>query len=138
MIVVDTTVLIDIRRGRLSIKKLIDILKLEEFYISEMSIKELYDGLGYTRMKLGEEIYQKNKRLIEELLTGFYTIPICARILKLAGLKEGEMRAKGIIIDFEDIIIGISALIKQADWIISRNVKHFKEFTVPCKSYSIE
>lgn len=64
--------------------------------------------------------------------------PISACILKLAGLKEGEMRANGIIIDFEDIIIGISAQVKQADWIISRNVKHFREFTVPCKSYPIE
>ena len=138
MIVVDTTVLIDIRRGRLSIKSLIDNLRNEEYFISEISIKELCDGLGYTRIKLGEEIYQTNTRLIEELLAGFYTIPINARILKLAGLKEGEMRAKGMIRDFEDIIIGISAQVMQADWIISRNVKHFENFTVPCKSYPIE
>lgn len=126
MIVVDTTVLIDLLRRRENIKEKFISLHEHDFFISEISIAELYDGLGYTRAKMGEDLYEKKKKEIELLLNEFHTIPITSQILKISGEKLGELRALGKTQDFEDIIIGVSAEIQNSDFLLSRNEKHFK------------
>ena len=137
MIVVDTTVLIDLRKGRPGVKKILSKYIDKETYISEISIKELFEGLGYTSIKMGEPLYSVNLQKIRKIISMFYLIPISQSILEEAGLKQGEFQAKGIIIDTENIIIGSSANIHNAEFIITRNLKHFDHFDVPCISYDI-
>jgi len=55
MILVDTTVLIDIWRGRTNVRKCLEKYTEESFAISSITIEEIYDGLGYTKTEKGEE-----------------------------------------------------------------------------------
>lgn len=138
LIVLDTTVLIDIRRGRMNVKKLLDKYENEVYGISAITIYELYAGLGYTHQKLGQELYETHKEKLESLLTDYEIFDINRLILEESGLIEGELMAKGITIDLQDIIIGITAEHVKAEKIITRNPDHFKYFKVPIESYEIE
>jgi predicted nucleic acid-binding protein len=134
MIIVDTNILIGIQRGEALIKTFFEQNLDEEFYISAISMHELYIGLGYIKITRGLNIYKKNKQQLDSIINDFYLIDLSEEIIKQAGIKEGELIGKGITIDTEDIIIGVTAEIFKADKIISKNKKHFKYFDVNCES----
>ena len=135
MILLDTTVLIDIRRGKVEIKDILEKYNDTICGISVITIYELYVGLGHILQKFGEISYKTNKEKTEKLLNDFEIFDLNRLILEKAGLKEGELLAKGITIEFEDIIIGITAQILKAEKIITRNPEHFKYFEIPVQSY---
>ncbi|MFX1479106.1 MAG: type II toxin-antitoxin system VapC family toxin [Promethearchaeota archaeon] len=137
MIIADTTVLIDIWRGRPAVKQHLEKYKKEILCISVISIAELYDGLGYTKEKKGDTIYKKIKDQIEKILSGFHIMPINIQILQESGIIKGRLRAKGIILDMADCIIGITAKIMNVDKIITRNESHFQEFGIDIESYAL-
>lgn len=133
----DTTVLIDIHRGKPGIKKKLLEIPTNTLSISEISVQELYTGLGYSKEILGESVYLQQKARIDDIIKDFNIIPISRTILEFAGLKEGCLKAKGIIIDFQDLIIGITAELINAEIILTRNPTHFKECSIPKEIYSI-
>lgn len=137
MIIVDTTVLIDIWRGRPEIKAYLKNYNEKNLCISAITIAELYDGLGYTKEKKGEAIYIKIKPQIEKIISEFHIIPINTSILQESGAFKGELRTRGINLDFADCIIGLTAKIIKAEKIITRDPNHFKDFEIPLESYSI-
>jgi len=137
MILVDTTVIIDIWRGKPQIKTLLKQYKEESFFISAITIAELYDGLGYTKEKKGNSIYKKIKEQIEKVLSGFHVIPLNIPILQESGAFKGILRAKGILLDIADCIIGLTAKLMNAEKIITRNTRHFQEFGINIESYNI-
>ena len=137
MIIVDTTVLIDIWRGRPEIKAYLKNYKEKYLCISAITIAELYDGLGYTKEKKGEAIYIKIKAQIEKLISEFHIMPINTSILQESGTFKGELRAKAIILDLADCIIGLTAKLLKAEKIITRNPSHFKNFEIPIEQYNI-
>jgi len=112
MIVLDTNVIVDLGRGRSGVKK-----KLENFKEAEFAISAI-----------------KSQNLLED-----YTIlKITRPILELSGLKKGKLRAKGVTIEIQDLIIGSTAEILGAEKIITRNPKHFDVFKVRIESYELE
>lgn len=135
MIIVDTTVIIDIWRGRSNVKDTLQKYSEESLYISPITIEEIYDGLGYTKKEKGETIYKKIKRQYDKILYSFEIIPITTEILKKTGLLRGELRKSGETLDLADIIIMVSAQENKADKIITRNPRHFKKSKVPIESY---
>ena len=135
MIIVDTNVLIDVERGKQSLKALMEQYTEENFCISAISILELYVGLGYTKAKKGEDFFQKQKDNIDLILTDFEILPISQQILRDSGLKHGELLAQGTTIDFEDIIIGISGELSQVNFLLTRNTSHFSSFSLTILSY---
>jgi predicted nucleic acid-binding protein len=137
MIVVDTTVLIDIWRGKPQIRSLLKQYKDEAIFISAISIAELYEGLGYTKEKKGEGIYEKVKEQIEKVVSGFHVIPINKEILRESGMLKGKLKVKGISIDIVDCIIGMSAKVMNAEKILTRNVRHFQELGLQIETYKI-
>ena len=136
-ILFDTTVIIDLWRGRTGIKILLEKFKEEVLCISAITIGEIYDGLGYTKEKRGVEMYTKIKIQFEKIINEFEIIPINLEILKQSGKFKGCLRANGTTLDFGDCIIGISAEIIKAGKLVSRNPKHFNEFKIPIKTYSL-
>ena len=138
MIVVDTTVLIDIWRGKPQIRSLLTQYKENVIFISAISIAELYEGLGYTKEKKGDSIYEKVKEQIEKVLSGFHIIPINKEILQESGMFKGKFKTKGIVIDIADCIIGVSAKFIKAEKILTRNARHFQEFGVKIETYKIK
>jgi len=135
MIIGDTTLIIDIWRGFVSAKECLENNLHEKIGISTITLEEIYDGLGYTRIKKGEAIFKEIEEQYNKILEDFLIIPININISKKAGFLKGELRAKGIILDFNDYLIGATALIVRAKKIITRNPDHFKEFQIPIETY---
>ena len=137
MIILDTSVIIDVRRGRSNVKKILEKYRNEICGISAITIQELYVGLGYTLEKFGKGIYEKNREKIRLLLEDYEIFDITRPILENAGFLKGQLMAKGMSIDIQDLIIGATAEIFKAEKIITRNPDHFKPFKVLLESYTI-
>jgi len=138
MIVLDTNVIIDLGRGRSGVKKKLGNFKEAEFAISAITIQEIYVGLGYILEKHGKELYEKNKEKSQKLLEEYTILKITRPILEHSGLKKGKLRAKGVTVEIQDLIIGSTAEILGAEKIITRNPKHFEVFKVRIESYELE
>lgn len=138
MIVLDTNVIIDLGRGRSGVKKKLENFKEAEFAISAITIQEIYVGLGYILEKHGKELYEKNKEKSQNLLEDYIILKITRPILEHSGLIKGKLRAKGVTIEIQDLIIGSTAEILGAEKIITRNAKHFEVFKVRIESYELE
>lgn len=137
LILVDTTVLIDIERGRSNLFNIFHTLKNERFCISQISLFELYVGLGYSKQKKGEKFFQKQKENLDKIINDFEVIPITDEIMKLGGQKQGLMISKGKSVDLEDVIIGTTGEIIQCSRLITRNKKHFEDFSISLLTYEI-
>ncbi|MHA1732346.1 MAG: type II toxin-antitoxin system VapC family toxin, partial [Promethearchaeota archaeon] len=135
VILAETTVVIDLWRGRSDVRERLERVGGEQLCISGMTVLELYDGLGYTRQKHGEDIFRKVVRQHERILGEFDVLPVTETILQRAGLKRGELRAKGISVDVADCIIGVTAEIAGASRILTRNPKHLTFFGIPVDDY---
>ena len=137
MILVDTTVIIDIWRGRTNVRKCLEKYTEESFAISSITIEEIYDGLGYTKKEKGEELYKKIRNQYAKIFHNFQIIPLSTEILKKTGLLRGELRGNGEILDLADIIIMVTAQEIHASKIITRNPKHFENSPIPIESYNV-
>ena len=137
MIIVDSTVLIDIERGRDPIKQLLEQYSSEEIAISMITIRKMYVGLGVTLKKRGEKAYFLKRSHIEQILEDFVFYDINQAILERAGIKEGELLSDGITIDSNDLIIGATAEFYKADKIITRNSVLFDVWSIQIESYEI-
>jgi len=62
---------------------------------------------------------------VEELTRDMIVHPVSLAIAQLAGRIEGEQAARGISIDFADLVIGSTALHLGFD-VATANVKHFQ------------
>ncbi|KKL07202.1 hypothetical protein LCGC14_2588390 [marine sediment metagenome] len=98
MIIADTTVLIDVWRGRAGIKSYLERYKEKNLCISAITVAEIYDGLGYTKEKKGEAIYTKIRGQIGKIISEFHIIPINTSILQESGTFKGVLRAKNLSI----------------------------------------
>jgi len=136
---VDTTVIIDIWRGRSNIKSVLKPYSNQTTCISAITLAEIYDGLGYTKEKKSENIYLqiKDKEQIEKVLSEFHIIPLNSQILQESGHVKGFLRAKGITLDLADCIIGTTAKLMNAEKLITRNDRHFQDFGLTIESYEI-
>jgi len=137
VIIVDTTVIIDIWRGRSKVKSVLKPYSDQTTCISAITIAEIYDGLGYTKEKKSEKIYLQIKDQIEKVLSEFHIIPLNSQILQESGQLKGFLRAKGIALDLADCIIGITAKLMNAEKLITRNDRHFQDFGLTIESYEI-
>ena len=137
MIFLDTSVIIDIRRGRPAVKNVLDKYKDKISAISAITVQELYVGLGYTLEKKGKALYEQNLNHIQKLLEDYEIINITRSILEHAGFLKGHLMAKGVTIEIQDLIIGVTAENLKAELIITRNPDHFKPFKIPIESYEV-
>jgi len=137
LIIIDTTVIIDLWRGRPGVKECLAKYKDEKFSISAITIEEIYDGLGYTKEKKGEEVYEQVKEQHEMILNDFHVVPLSLNIMQKSGLLRGELRARGVIRALEDIIIMVTSQEIKANRIITRNPKHFDKSLIKVESYEI-
>ena len=137
MIIVDSTVIIDIWRGRSNLKSVLKPYSNQTICISAITLAEIYDGLGYTKEKKSEKIFLQIKDQIEKVLSEFHIIPLNSQILQESGMLKGYLRARGITLDLADCIIGTTAKLMNVEKLITRNVRHFQDFGVKLESYDI-
>lgn len=133
----DSTVIIDIWRGRSNVKSFLKPYSNQTVCISAITLAEIYDGLGYTKEIKSQKIFLQIKDQIEKVLSEFHIIPLNSQILQESGSLKGYLRAKGIILDLADCIIGTTAKLMNAEKLITRNIRHFQEFGLTVESYEI-
>ncbi len=137
MIIVDSTVIIDIWRGKPNVKSVLKPYSNQTICISAITLAEIYDGLGYTKEKKSEKIFLQIKDQIEKVLSEFHIIPLNSQILQESGRLKGYLRARGITLDLADCIIGTTAKLMNVEKLISRNTRHFQDFGLKLESYEI-
>ena len=138
MILCDTSVVIDIDRGRPEMETVLRAHAGEPVGISAITIQELYVGLGYLKAKFGNPRYERTRARLQTILNDFEILAITTPILEQAGLFEGELQAKGIRVDAQDYIIAATALQVQASKVLTRNPDHFKQFPLAIETYAIK
>jgi len=136
VILCDTSVIIDIDRGRLEVENVLRAYVAETASISAITIQEIYVGLGYQKEKFGDEHFERTRARLQKILNDFEIIAITTPILEHAGLLEGQLYAKGIRVDSQDYVIAATARQVQATKVLTRNPDHFKHFSLPIETYS--
>jgi len=125
-LILDSTVLIAGERRRETAKQVIERVSATcgdvECALSVVSIVELTHGI-YRAKTDADRV--RRKAFVEELTRDMIVHPVSLAIAQLAGRIEGEQAARGISIDFEDLLIGTTALHLAFD-VITVNVKHFQ------------
>jgi predicted nucleic acid-binding protein len=125
-LLLDSTVLIAGERRSETVKQVIERVRAAcgdaESALSVVSIVELTHGIYRARTD-ADRIRRSN--FVEELTRDMIVHPVSLAIAQLAGRIEGEQAARGISIDFADLVIGSTALHLGFD-VATANVKHFQ------------
>lgn len=93
-----------------------------ESAISVVSIVELTHGVYRAN---SDAARNRRETFVLELSRELIVHPVSLEIARLAGRIEGEQAAQGNIIDFEDLLIGTTALHLGYD-VATLNIKHFR------------
>ena len=125
-LILDSTVLIAGERRRETVKQVIERIRAAcgdvESALSVVSIVELTHGIYRAKTDADRA---RRKAFVEELTRDMIVHPTSLEIAQLAGRIEGEQAARGISIDFQDLVIGCTALHLGLD-LATINLKHFR------------
>jgi predicted nucleic acid-binding protein len=125
-LILDSSVLIAGERRGETVRQLMERVRGAcgdtESALSAVSIVELTHGV-YRAKADADRI--RRAGFVDELIRDMIVHPVSVAIAQLAGRIEGEQAAKGISIDFEDLVIGATALHLGFD-VATTNVKHFQ------------
>jgi predicted nucleic acid-binding protein len=125
-IILDTGLLIDAERGGRDADAL--IARLASYFpqvdvaISVVSVVEFTHGIY--RAKNADQ-RERRARFADDIFRVIAVQPITFRIALLAGKMLGEQMARGITVDFADLLIGCTALHMGYD-LATLNRKHFE------------
>jgi len=124
MVCLDTTFIIDLINGRVSIGYLEENFSKEEIFIASPTIVELIRGLNLKQntknIKAGE------KEETERIISLFPVLDLGKEEAILAGEIDARLSNEGKIIDFADILTGAICL-SNNETLITRNEKHFNK-----------
>lgn len=119
--ILDTSAIIDILRGKDSVKKFISDHLDSTFSTSCICEAEIAEGV-YREEKGNIQIRQKQ---MKQLFASFHQVlPFNSAQANIAGRIRAELGKAGIMIDDLDILIAAAAIYLQAA-IITKNPKHF-------------
>jgi len=125
-LILDSSVLIAGERRRETVKQVIERVHAAcgdvECALSVVSIIELTHGI-YRAKSDADRV--RRTSFSEELSRDMIVHPVSLAIAQIAGRIEGEQADLGITIDFEDLVIGATALHLGFD-VATTNVKHFQ------------
>jgi predicted nucleic acid-binding protein len=126
-LILDSSVLIAGERRSETVKQVIERVRAAcgdvECALSVVSIIELTHGIYRAKSDADRS---RRTGFSEELCRDMIVHPVSLAIAQLAGRIEGEQAARGITIDFEDLVIGATALHLGFD-VATINVKHFQQ-----------
>jgi predicted nucleic acid-binding protein len=90
--------------------------------ISVLTIAELTHGAYRAN---DDKLKQRRLSFIDRLCKGVPVYPVTLEIARLIGRIEGEQASRGLVLAFEDIAIGVTALRLGSD-VATLNTRHFK------------
>jgi predicted nucleic acid-binding protein len=125
-LILDSSALIAGERRGETVRQVIERIRAAcgdvECALSVVSIVEFTHGIY--RAKSGADRVRR-AAFAEELSRDMIVHPVSLAIAQIAGRIEGEQAAKGIAIEFEDLVIGATAL-HLGFGVATLNVRHFQ------------
>ena len=125
-LILDTSILIESERRGEGVEDILHRIRAAhgeiDVALSTVSVVELTHGIYRARTDADKV---RRKAFAEGVFHDLIVHPVSFEIAQLAGRIEGEQAAKGITIDFEDLVIGVTALHLGFD-VATTNVKHFQ------------
>lgn len=114
----DTNICISMLKNKYGVREAISKVKVENCYVSEVVLGELYFGASFSN--------NKNERLkdVAFIIDHFKVIPISGT-LPLFGDIKAELKSRGTLIDDFDILIGCAAIVSNLT-MVTDNVKHLE------------
>jgi predicted nucleic acid-binding protein len=118
---VDTSILVDVDRGKQDAIELCKQLTLtNSAYISTVSVSEILTG-SYLRKD-----YVVAVKKAEKILDQFCWVPLNGDVAKLVGEFNAYLIAKGQPIEYQDVAIAASFILKDCDVLLTENKDHFE------------
>ncbi len=120
-IFIDTSIVVDIERGKEETAGLLDRLieKNNSILISSVVASEIFTGT-YLR-----EDYKKATKKAKELFTCFQIVPLDMEIAEIVGKLNAYLIANGLPIEYQDVAIAATFVREKGDWLLTENKKHF-------------
>ena len=137
MILVDTTVIIDLARETQEAREIIERFTDHDFFISAITREVIYTGLGYTPEKKGKNLFTKMKNGYEKILSEFIILDINERYLdnNLLDNIVGIAGSNFSILSFQELLLlhyylrkhaERTSLIQTQGWAIIANLDGFE------------
>ena len=124
----DTNIIIHLLHGKFGIKERIIEVGIKNFYISDITLAELYYG-AYNSSSPATALESVN--LVSKT---FHQLPISGSVLQRYGQEKTILRQKGLLIDDFDILIGTTAIINNMV-IVSENIKHLSRLPLKLENW---
>lgn len=120
-LVLDTSVLIEAERGKLSLSSLLrKTFPKESIYISSISVSELYLG-----EHLSQKIFKEQRTTsIEIMISSLIILDFDSKVAKAHAKAWSQLKKKGILIGPYDLIIAATCLYHQHS-LLTFNIKEF-------------
>ena len=126
-LILDTSVLVHAERVKWPVRKTLPLIVRTmgdpSLAISVLTLTELSQGLAGAQ---SPQARAKQMQYIGDIRIALVVHAVDAGVALRVGELNGDLRARGIVIGFGDLIIGVTAL-----WfgypVMTHNVKHFRE-----------
>ncbi len=120
-IFIDTSVIVDIERGKEETAGLLDHLieQNNSILISSVVASEIFTGT-YLRTD-----YKKATKKAKELFACFRIVPLDMEIAEIIGKLNAYLIANGLPIEYQDVAIAAAFVREKGDWLLTWNKKHF-------------
>lgn len=105
-------------KGLYDLGKRIEVARVENCYVSEITIAELKFGAENSENK------EKNRKTVDEFVSHFTIIPIFTS-LDVYAKEKARLRKKGMPLDDFDLLIGATAISNNLT-LVTRNVSDFE------------
>tara|TARA_B100001248_G_C27386378_1_gene459883 strand:- start:1132 stop:1536 length:405 start_codon:yes stop_codon:yes gene_type:complete len=120
-LVLDTSVLIEAERGKLSLSSLLrKTFTKESIYISSISVSELYLGALLSQKSFKEQ----RTTSIEIMISSLIILDFDSKVAKAHAKAWSQLKKKGILISPYDLIIAATCLYHQHS-LLTFNIKEF-------------
>ena len=118
---IDTNIAIFYRKGKFDLEAKFDKITSDNFFISEMTLAELKFGVEKS------EKPEKNKKTLDNFLTGVQILPIF-HSLDLYAKEKARLQKAGTPVDDFDLLIGVTSVTHKLT-MVTNNTNHFKRIS---------
>jgi len=118
---IDTNIAIFYMKGKFSLEAKFDKVTADNCFISEMTLAELKFGVEKS------EKPEKNKKALDNFLTGVQILPIF-HSLDLYAKEKARLQKAGTPIDDFDLLIGVTS-VRHKLTMVTNNTNHFKRIS---------
>jgi len=108
-------------KGKFNLEAKFEKVLADNCFISEVTLAELKFGVEKS------EKPEKNKKVLDNFLTGVQILPIF-HSLDLYAKEKARLQKAGTPIDDFDLLIGVTSIRHQLT-MVTNNTKHFKQIT---------